>query len=201
MAKIIEPFSVVEKPVDKAIRFEFRAFFTGGSLMPRGILAICLATLLLLTGCGYRLSGGGPFPFNIKRLAVDVFENRTRETGLETTVTNDLVYEITRSRQVELVRKDGADAVMVGVLKSLSDDTISRSGTITANERRVVLTVDVRLEGPDGQALRRVDGLVENEAYAVGSSSAGTEANRKAALAVLSRRLAEKIYARMTEDF
>lgn len=169
--------------------------------MPRLVLTICLITVMLLSGCGYGFSGGGPFPFNIKRLAVDVFENRTRETGLETTVTNDLVYEITRSRQVELVRKDGADAVMVGVLKSLSDETISRSGTITANERRVVLTVDVRLEGPDGQALRRVEGLVENEAYVVGSDSAGTEANRKAALAVLSRRLAEKIYARLTEDF
>ena len=44
----------------------------------------------VLTACGYRFTGGGDLPENVRKISVAVFENRTQETGLETVVTNDL---------------------------------------------------------------------------------------------------------------
>jgi len=59
--------------------------------------------LMMIWGCGYRFSGGGDFPFNIKSVFVPVFENRSSETGIVTMITNVFLYELTRRINVSFV--------------------------------------------------------------------------------------------------
>ena len=155
--------------------------------------------VVMIWGCGYRFTGGGDFPFQIKSIFVPVFENRSAETGIETVITNDFIYELTRSSNVSVVEKEIADAVLWGVLTSLSTQTISRSGTQTPLERRVRLYLDLKLTDRQGKVLWATQGFSDDESYDVSSDKFSTEQRKRAAIKRLSRRMAEMIYYQLTD--
>lgn len=162
---------------------------------------IILVLWVVFSACGYRFAGTGSFPAGIKTISITIFENRTAETGLENTVTNDLIYEVTRSKAVALIRKDKAEAELSGVIVSTQTGSISRSDVDTSTERRVTVTLNLKLTNTSGITIWSADGVAESEAYVVGGDKQGTEQNRKDAISKASKRLAEKIYNRLTEDF
>ena len=167
----------------------------------RSAIRIIVFFLVFLSGCGYRFTGGGNFPAGIKRIYVVTFKNRTSETGAENIFTNDLIYEITRDKKVVLTSQNKADALLSGIIKSMNITTISRRGTHSSLERRVTIVADVKLTDPDGRVMWSANNVSANEAYDVLSDKLATEQNRRNAILVLSKRLAERLYARMTDDF
>jgi len=153
----------------------------------------------LLLSCGYQFSGSGNLPAGIQRVFISVLENRTAETGLENILSGDLRYEFIRNNRD--ARPDEAEAVLSGTIKSLRLGTISRSGTHSSLERRVTVFVDLKLTDRNGRVLWSVEGLADSETYPVGTDDRETDFNKRAALSVLTKRMAETIYYRMTEDF
>jgi len=164
---------------------------------------IWITSLLLVffSSCGYRFVGSGAFPAGIKSVCIPILENRTSETGVENILTNDLIYEVTRDKKVALTSRDKADALLSGVIKSMRIDTISRKGTHSSLERRVRVTVDLKLTGPDGTVIWFAKDVSANEAYDVMPDKLATEQNRRDAISVLSKRLVERLYGRITGDF
>jgi outer membrane lipopolysaccharide assembly protein LptE/RlpB len=154
---------------------------------------------MMIWGCGYRFTGGGDFPFKVKSIFVPIFENRSAETGIETVITNDFVYEFTRSSNVRVVEKEIADAVLWGVLTSLSTQTVSRSGTQTPLERRVRLSLDLKLTDRQGKVLWATRGFSDDESYEVSRDKFSTEQRKRAAIKTLSKRMAEMIYYQLTD--
>lgn len=165
------------------------------------ILGLALLICLLLPSCGYRFSGGGRLPGDAKTLSVLMLENRTAEAGIQTQLNSAIVYEVTRRDSSWIARTESADALLSGVVKTVQDTDIAHTGTTTASQRRVTLTVDMKLERPDGNLLWRRNGLSDYEAYDVGASRTQTDLNRRSAIEKLSKRLAETIYKSMTDDF
>ncbi|HSM49280.1 MAG TPA: LptE family protein [Draconibacterium sp.] len=155
--------------------------------------------LMMIWGCGYRFSGGGDFPFNIKSVFVPVFENRSSETGIETMITNDFLYELTRSSNVSFVEKEMADAVLWGVITSVSTQTIARSGRQTSLERNVRMVLSLKLTDRQGKVLWATQGFSDDESYEVLSDKFTTEKNKRAAIKRLSRRMAEMIQYQLTD--
>ena len=162
------------------------------------ILVLCWTTV---AACGYRFTGGGDLPEGIRKISVTILENRTQETGLENVVTNDLIYEFTRSGKAEVTDREQADAILSGVIRSMRTATVTHRGEQTALERRVTISVDLKLTDQAGEALWAVKGLSANETYVVESDKLDTEENKREAIAELSKRLAEKVFNRMTGDF
>lgn len=158
-----------------------------------------LVLTMMIWGCGYRFTGGGDFPFKVKSIFVPVFENRSAETGIETLITNDFIYELTRSSNVSVVEKEIADAVLWGVLTSLSTQTVSRSGTQTPLERRVRLYLDLKLTDRQGKVLWATRGFSDDESYEVSSDKFSTEQRKQTAIKTLSKRMAEMIYYQLTD--
>lgn len=156
---------------------------------------------LFFSGCGYHFAGGGSFPAGIKSISISMLENRTAETGIENVFTNDIIYEVTRDKKVRLTTKEKADATLSGVIASMRTDTISRTGQYTSAERRVVATVDLLLKDRDGRVIWSAKSFSGNEEYVVASDKQTTEQNRRNAIVELSKRLAERIYYRLTDDF
>lgn len=171
-------------------------FFKGKII---GVVFAILWFLAFLSACGYRFAGGGSLPSGIKTVCVTMLTNRTSETGVENTFTNDLIYEFTRNGKIASI--DKADALLSGVVKSMSIKTISRSGAQTSIERRVTITLDLKLTDNDGRIIWSVKGVSGNEAYDVASDKLSTEQKRRSAISTLSERLAEKVYNSLTEDF
>lgn len=157
---------------------------------------------LFFSACGYRFTGSGNFPAGIRNIYVTMLENRTIETGMENTFTNDLIYEFTKIDKEALAgSRDKAEAILAGVIDSLRIETISHKGTHTALERRVKVSISLQLTDQGGNIIWYKKGIAENEAYAVLPDKLKTEQNKRAAISALSKRLAERVYNSLTDDF
>jgi outer membrane lipopolysaccharide assembly protein LptE/RlpB len=170
--------------------------------MPIKITQIAIGlTLLLLTACGYHFSGGGDLPAGIRTVSIGIFENRSGETGIETLITNDLVNQFTRFDNVRIVDREAAEAVLTGTIKASRIRTIAHSSPTQPAERRVTLFLDVTLRSPDGQKIWSANDISASDSYEVAAEKWRTEQNKKSAIAVLSERVAERIYYRLTDRF
>ncbi len=163
--------------------------------------AILVCFIALTASCGYRFSGGGELPGDFRRLAVETFKNRTGEIGIESIITNDITYELTRSGKITISGKKEADAVLAGVIRSARSSNISHISSHTTSERRITVTVNVELRDIAGNVLWSADGIAASDEYAVSGDKLVTEENKKSAVARLSGRLAQRIYYRMTDAF
>lgn len=174
----------------------------GGAVLINLRLAMLLmvAAGLLFSACGYRFAGGGDFPSSVKKISVSVLENRTAESGIENIITNDIIYEFTRNGKV-VVKKDDADAGLTGTIESVSDEAISHRGDQISLERRVNVVLNLKLTGNDGKIIWTAKGIASDQAFSVFSDKFATENEKRKAIIVLSRRLAEKVYNRLTDNF
>jgi outer membrane lipopolysaccharide assembly protein LptE/RlpB len=153
------------------------------------------------SACGYRFTGGGSLPSGITSISIEMFKNRTSETGVETVITNDLIYEFTRHEQVVVTGSDRADAFLTGVVQSVSERTISHTGEYTSNERRVEVKIDLKLTGRSGGVIWSSKSVSEDEAYRVMPEKQSTERKKREAIKRLSKRLSETIFNDLTADF
>ena len=161
------------------------------------LFLLCAAT----AACGYRFSGSGDLPGGVETIYIGVFENKSGETGFETYIANDLIYQFTRFGSRRLVDPSLADAGLTGTIKSVSSTTISHLTAQTSAERRLQATIAVRLTSADGALLWSDNAITAYETYTVSSDKAQTENNKKSALATLSSRVAERIYYRLADNF
>lgn len=134
-------------------------------------------------------------------MAVQLLRNRTAESGLETTVTNAVIDELTRRRQDLVVETKQAEGILSGTINRLTTATIARSGTLTALERKAVLSASFVLKDPDGKVLWQRETISAEQAYAVEESKSATEMNKRLAIGLAAQRLAEYLYVSLTDAF
>lgn len=152
------------------------------------------------SGCGYRFAGGGDLPSSVKKVSISVLENKTAQSGIENIITNDLIYEFTRNGKA-VEKKDDADAHLTGTIESVSDDAISHRGDQFSTERRVNVVLNLKLTDNNGKIIWTAKGIASDEAFSVSSDKMATEDKKRSAIIVLSKRLAEKVYNRLTDNF
>lgn len=163
-------------------------------------LAIVLMVGITFSACGYRFAGSGNLPGGTKTIFVDVLDNRTAETGIENTFTADLRYEFVRSKMA--AKKETADGILSGTIRSLRVETISRRSQTVSQERRVTAALDLNLQDQDGKILWSVKGISDSEAYPVtADDKTAIDRNKREAIIKLSKKLAESIFYRLTDDF
>lgn len=168
------------------------------------IIGLVIIGSFMATACGYRFAGQGGFPQGVKRIFIEVFENRTSKTGIERIVTNQVIFEFTRQRQSSLAGSAAqADAVLKGVITMIRTRTSARVGTELASQREVTMTVDLKLIQQDsGKVLWAANGVSERQNYDVAQDSqVATDQLETGAIAVLSERMSERIFNRLTNDF
>ena len=140
-------------------------------------------------------------PEGIKSLSIKMLKNRTSETGAENIFTNDLIYEITSFGKVVLTKEDSADGILAGVIESMRIHAISHRDSYTSLERRVIVTLSLKLTDQTGRVIWSAKDFSVSEDYIVSSDKQATERNRREAVKALSKRFAEKVYNRLTDDF
>ncbi len=165
-----------------------------------GLIAVCM---VLTSACGYRFAGQGRFPKGVESIFIETFENRTSKTGIERTVTNQIIFEFTRQREKSLAGSvESADAILKGVIRKIRTQTISRVGTEVASEREVVMTIDLKLvDQGRGETIWAARGISDRQPFDVTDDKVETERNETIALARLSERMSERIFSRLTNDF
>jgi hypothetical protein len=160
---------------------------------------VCAA---LATACGLRFQGKAQLPGGAQHLFVDIFENRTNQLGLETTVTNAVVFEFTRrSKQSMVSNRADADLIMRGIIRSVELGTAVARFEDSGGARTVTLTLDVQMVAPDGQVKWSATGLTGSDTYVVSDDKFFSQDRQRATLAVVATRIAERIYNQFTHNF
>jgi len=164
-------------------------------------LIIILITVLC-GACGYRFAEQGGFPGDTERLFVNVLENQTQETGVENIITAALLSELTLRKTHNLANgMADADVVLSGIVKHVDLSTISVSQPTVADERRVTVSIDLKLTKTDGSTAWAGKDISDFEAYLVNVNQEITDANRQNAIRILSKRIAERVVNRFNDDF
>ncbi|PIU49285.1 MAG: hypothetical protein COS92_07585 [Desulfobacterales bacterium CG07_land_8_20_14_0_80_52_14] len=168
---------------------------------PIGLFAVYFAAVVVAAGCGYRFAGSGSFPAGVKKIHIALLDNRTTETGIEKDFTDDLIDEFIRRNEEGLVNApEDADAVLSGVIAAMAVETISRTGASTSDERRVTITVVLKLTDQKKRVIWS-GSVSEDEAYPVAGDRLTTDQNRREAIKALSKLMAERVYNNLTAGF
>lgn len=173
--------------------------------MKRQVVFACMVTMLIawFSGCGYRFAGSGSYPAGVSRIFITMLDNRSAETGVESTFTNDLIHEFTRKRKESLAPdRTSADAILTGTIVRLSVENIARANVSTGVERRVTGTLNLQLASPDGRVHWASGDIVESQTYpvVVGDQTA-TDRNKSDAIDAVSQKAAVSAFNRLTDDF
>jgi len=165
-------------------------------------IALILLTAMLCCACGYHFAEVSGFPGDTERLFVKVLENKTQETGVESILTAAILNELTLRKTDELARSiDDADVVLSGAVDLVTIKTITSSESNVASERQVTVSIDLKLTKKDGSVVWAAKDLSDFEAYLVETDKQQTDANRRNAIGVLSKRIAERAVNRFSDDF
>ena len=173
-------------------------------LMTKHILVtrilFCLFGFVFIA-CGYKFAGTGTFPGGVRSIYITIFENRTRETGIEKIFTDDLIDEfIRKSEDILAGHRENAEAILSGVVSGMGIETVFHTGTDTSDEREVTIGVSIKLKNLHKKILW-ANVITESQTYPVGLTKTETEQNLRDAIILLSERLAEKAFNRLTSDF
>jgi hypothetical protein len=158
---------------------------------------------LFFTGCGYHFQGGGTnLPPDVRSVAVPIFANRTKQTGIESEVTSALVDKFISAKRLSVSGQNSADALLTGTVKSFTTTSVAvTGGTQITTGYRATLTVEIIFRRQrDGKTFFKEE-LSEWWNYPVVSDLAITENNKKDAIRHISLLLADKIHELILENF
>lgn len=160
-------------------------------------------TLFFLLGCGYHFAGRGTgLPANIKKIAIPVFENRTNEPATEETITSIVIREFINDGRLKVVSMNDADAVLRCRITSFEQKPLSIDQNRQVIEYRVILKVDVDLEGlAEKKSLQRQELESSKASYIVTDDIIANKIAKEGAIRKASKDLAEEIINRVIEGF
>ena len=164
-------------------------------------ISVFLFCLSMTGSCGYKFSGGGLLPGSVEKVSVNTFENRTSENGVENIFSNAFSLELSEKSDSEVVSLEDSDAYFVGIVKSISITTLTRSSVDTVNERRVSAVIDLQLIDKEGNILWFIKDFQDHEEYQVTTENLTDMTSRTTGLRKIAERIAQKLVSRMLDDF
>jgi outer membrane lipopolysaccharide assembly protein LptE/RlpB len=177
----------------------------------RKLLSLAVASLAILSGCGYHLAGHDTsLPKSIHVIAVPAIENKTTSYRLEQKLTAATVHEFLAKTSYRVVSNpENADAVLRGKILSLEavpllfDTTTGRATTMLVTVKCEVTFT----ESATQKVLYHTDNFVFRNQYEISADTADTTDLRNffneqgAALDRLARDFAQRLVAAVTENF
>ena len=162
-----------------------------------------LLFMLLLSGCGYHLPGGGSgLPDDIQKVVIVQFSNRTAQPFVETGLTNEVRDQFNRRRTLDVVANEkDADAVLSGAVSAYSSSALSYDEDDDITHYRVDITVEAQLKRvADGEIIWQGN-VSWHEDFRSSPDRARQEYNERIVQVKINRRLAQEVYNRITDNF
>jgi outer membrane lipopolysaccharide assembly protein LptE/RlpB len=168
----------------------------------RRLIFLCLLPLLLC-GCGYHITGqASNLPPEIRSVYIELFANRTAEPYLENILTNEVIKEFARDRNLHIPEdRHAADAVINGTVSAYSTLPVSYGVDDEITEYRSVMDIDVVLyRASDGKTLWKGRHSWSEE-YPSNDDKAVQEDNEAEAIRVIVERLADELTFGIADNF
>ncbi len=164
---------------------------------------LLIALLVVVSACGYSFRGGSNnLPGDVKTVAIPTFANRTTELRIDSILTDDVIYQFTRSGMLKVVSLDKADAVLHGAITSIYVSDVALTTSDTSRQRRVIVTISAKLvRTRDKKVLWKGKSLSEFRSYSVANDPVADEAAKQAAMGEAAEELAQTLHDRIFENF
>ena len=160
--------------------------------------------LSLLAACGYHTPGkdddwiGG----DGETLYVELCANRTKEPYLENFLTEEVVFQLSRSRIVELTEQSAdADLVMQCTIEDFEANARSYDPDDRITEYDAYIKAFIRLIRTEDGAVLWQERLTRTHPYPATVDKTLQLEGQEVAAREISKRLSENIYARMFNSF
>lgn len=113
--------------------------------MKSRIKSLCILTgLILISACGYHLTGTGTsLPAHLKTVAIPVFDNTSSEPDIHRNMTNVIRQSFINDGRLKVVNKNEADLVMKGELNYYTLQAVSFNSSDVALDYYVALGVKI----------------------------------------------------------
>lgn len=164
---------------------------------------IAVASLLIITACGYRFSGAPgdtPFPTDIKTIVIESAINNTIVTGIETELTNDLRNEFALGSRLKPVRS-GGDVVLSTMIGSYEDNPATYKADGKELTRIGTLRVTSNLERARTKEKLWQKSFSSSYSYLVTDSISGTLTNRRRAISRMIKDIIVRIHRSLYDNF
>jgi len=171
--------------------------------MKKITLGLSLVVLLFVSACGYHLPGrGNDLPEDIQTVFIEPFTNKTTEPFIENQLTNEVRDQFSRRRTLDVVaNSDNADAVLSGVVESYRSRSVTYDKDDDITEYRVTMTVAAKLERINGEEVLWQGSVSWSDEFFASDDRAEQDFRESEAQDDVSRRLAQEVYNRMTDNF
>jgi hypothetical protein len=169
---------------------------------------LLLPLLLILTlpwgivSCGYHLPGWAdvakvePRPVHIA-----IFVNKTYRAHLEGKITNQVIQEFSRGKAFPVAHSEDAQLELSGSITSYSAGTVAYSATDTAVIYRATMTIEATLREKATNRVVWKGSLSASEEYPAQADLALQQNSENAAIDSISRKLSQRLYLDIVEDF
>jgi hypothetical protein len=161
-----------------------------------GAVTAALLLAAALAACGYRFQSDPGSRFADPSLHLDLrpFANASIVPDAGAFLAARLREEFRRMGFRGDFERIGAEFQIEGTVKEIREEVVSHGADRFALEHRLTLVVDVRVtQVVEGRSLWRGEGLSESASYFAGRDFQYTEANRRAAIEEVCRRMAQRI--------
>lgn len=171
--------------------------------MKKITIGLCLVVLTLLSACGYHLPGRGEnLPADIQRIVVTPFTNKTTEPFIENQLTNEVRDQFSRRRTFDVVADEAlSDAILSGVITSYRSHSVTYDENDDITEYRVTMTIDAKLVRTNGEDVIWQGTVSWHEEFFASDDRAEQDYREAEVQDDVSRRLAQEVYNRMTDNF
>ena len=171
--------------------------------MNKKALVGLLIMLFAVGACGYSFRGStSNLPPDIKTVAIPVFANNSGEIRIETMITDEVIYQFTRSKILTVVPEGQADAILKGEVRRVIVSDVALTQQETSRQRRVAMLVAARLiRTKDKKAVWADRGMDRWRTYNVSGNPQADEAAKQAALREVAEELARTLHDRVLENF
>ena len=125
--------------------------------------------MLFVAGCGYGLGSPGlNLPAGARSVSITLFENHTRDRGVEVALQRALEAEFRRRGGLAVVPEPGGDLKLTGSIHRLGDVPVASRGTDEAVTLQERISVSARLvERATGEVIVRAPRVVEVTEFGV----------------------------------
>lgn len=147
----------------------------------RSRILVLLASVLLLGGCGYSLSGN--LPAHIRTVAVPVFANKTQAPAVENLLTRAVVDAFVTSGRLKVVRAEEADSILEGEIVEYQLNSLSFDSRVNVREYRLTVTLNLQFRDVrKNVVLWRQEGVQEKTDFRVQGQVSATITSEETAL-------------------
>ncbi len=158
--------------------------------------------MTLLLSCGYQVVGKMTHvPPGIASVAIPTFVNQTFEPWIEVPLTRGFLNEFIRDQRIRVVRREEADSILEGVIKSFQSSSVAYDLSGLATEYQTTVVIDLFLKKRSGETLWAERDVSETRWYKASSAVLISESNKAAAIEEVGRFIAERMRARFFYHF